>query len=334
MRVLRVPHLKEADYSDVEGQLKAIFYRILFKPLVDVLKAQGVQGKEAAKELRNAPVDVVVAAIESGRVQYGAGVFSGTFNARIADSLRSLGAVKDKRSGTYTMDKAKVPPDIISTAFRYTDKTKAIHAELEKRLDEIEAGLEGLVDANTVDATAVVGRMDRNFQKVAGDALGREELTEEARARLSAEYSTNMKLWIQKWSEEAILDLRTDVEANASEGYRFDRLVPRIQHRYGVSQNKARFLARQETALLTAKHREVRFVDAGLNEYVWRITHDAHVRPDHKALHGRRFRYDSPPVVDQATGRRGNPGQDYNCRCVDEPVLTRGERFLDPVGSR
>ena len=43
-----------------------------------------------------------------------------------------------------------------------------------------------------------------------------------------------------------------------------------IQKSYGVTANKAKFLARQETKLLTTTLKEVRYVDAGVTKYKWK----------------------------------------------------------------
>jgi uncharacterized protein with gpF-like domain len=39
------------------------------------------------------------------------------------------------------------------------------------------------------------------------------------------------------------------------------------------------------------------------------------VRPDHADLDGTLQDTYDPPIVDKKTGRRGNPGIDFNCRC-------------------
>ena len=56
--------------------------------------------------------------------------------------------------------------------------------------------------------------------------------------------------------------------------------------------------------------------DAGVEEYIWSTSGDSRVRESHKKLNGKRFRWDDPPVVDEKTGRRCHPGEDYECRCV------------------
>ena len=56
--------------------------------------------------------------------------------------------------------------------------------------------------------------------------------------------------------------------------------------------------------------------------YIWRIDVNSPygTRADHKALDGRQFRWDDPPVFDSRTGKKGHPGSDGRCRCYAEPV--------------
>ena len=126
---------------------------------------------------------------------------------------------------------------------------------------------------------------------------------------------------MKEWSKEAIAKLRGDITVNVVKGFRAQRMVDQIQADAGVTKRKAQFLARQETSLLVSKFREERYKDVGLVEYEWSTGGDERVRKDHKDLDGRIFRYDSPPIVDRATGRRGNPGEDFNCRCIAIPVF-------------
>lgn len=45
------------------------------------------------------------------------------------------------------------------------------------------------------------------------------------------------------------------------------------------------------------------------------------MRADHRRLNGKIFSWNAPPIVDMRTGRRGHPGDDYQCRCVAIPVF-------------
>ncbi len=94
-----------------------------------------------------------------------------------------------------------------------------------------------------------------------------------------------------------------------------------IQEAYDVSKSHARFIARDQMAKLNAQITQRQQTDAGITEYVWRTVGDARVRESHRHLNGKRFKYSDPPVVDTKTGRRANPGEDYQCRCVALPVF-------------
>jgi SPP1 gp7 family putative phage head morphogenesis protein len=138
---------------------------------------------------------------------------------------------------------------------------------------------------------------------------------------IKEEYNENVKLYVQKFSTESIMDLRDAVQENAVLGYRFDRLARFIQERYRASQAKAEFLAKTETSIFMSKFRQRMFAEAGVRRYIWRTADDQRVRDDHSHLNGRIFFYNNPPVADIATGTKANPGAIWNCRCVDEPVL-------------
>jgi SPP1 gp7 family putative phage head morphogenesis protein len=52
--------------------------------------------------------------------------------------------------------------------------------------------------------------------------------------------------------------------------------------------------------------------------YTWRTRRDGRVRSSHRALEGTQQRWDDPPVI-SLDGRRGHPGEDFNCRCIALP---------------
>ena len=55
--------------------------------------------------------------------------------------------------------------------------------------------------------------------------------------------------------------------------------------------------------------------EAGVTEYIWQTAGDERVRPNHRSKDGKKFKWSNPPAD------TGHPGQDYQCRCVAEPVL-------------
>lgn len=327
MRTLPPQPLRDNYWLDVESQLKAIFYEIVFAPLMGTLKAttQQAKGNVLTSEVRNAGGTYVALtnAIKSGRVQYVEGVFSGEFNVSITKDLKAIGAKYDMRSKTYRADVQQVPASIRAEAANYNMDARKTHDELQRQLNDIELNLTRKMDQVNIDADGTIRAIEKGWKQSAKILEVQPVLTPEATERLAEDYNKNLKIYVKDFSQQAITTLRKDVEANATEGYRFDKLIETIRHRYGVSANKAKFLARQETSLFMSKYRKARFGQAGVRRYKWSTAHDERVRDSHKRLNGQVFSYDSPPITNRDTGQRNNPGEDFNCRCLDIPILER-----------
>lgn len=107
-------------------------------------------------------------------------------------------------------------------------------------------------------------------------------------------------------------------------------IMKEIQDKYNVEKNHARLLAKDQIGKLNAKVTQAQQRDAGIEEYIWCDCGDSRVRDSHRALNGKRFRWDNPPVVDIKNGRRCHPGEDYQCRCRAKPVFKFGT-FNAPV---
>ncbi len=132
---------------------------------------------------------------------------------------------------------------------------------------------------------------------------------------------------------ETLGDMRVIVKEGFLNGKSTTCIMKEIQHRYAVGKNHARLLARDQIGKLNASITEAQQRDAGIEEYIWDDCGDSRVRESHKALNGKRFRWDDPPVVDHKTGRRCHPQQDYQCRCRAKPVFKFGI-FNAPVSKK
>lgn len=128
-------------------------------------------------------------------------------------------------------------------------------------------------------------------------------------------------------------DMRTIVRNGFVNGKSTTNIMKEIQHTYNVGKNHARLLARDQIGKLNASINEAQQRDAGIEEYIWDDCGDGRVRDSHKALNGKRFRWDDPPMVDVRTGRRCHPGQDYQCRCIAKAVF-KFETFNAPIAQK
>ncbi len=324
MRALPPQHLRDYYWLDIEKQLKVLFYQVVFQPVMEVIRGVTPQAK-GMMQIQNAKGDVflIIDAIRTGRIQYELGVFSGEFSMAISKQLKGIGARFDQRSKVYRLDVISVPDIVRVEAATYQATARAANAEMLRKLNEIQLNLDRTIDSKEIDATQPILSIEEGWKKNAQILQVQPTLSKQATERLKADYTNNLKLYIKKFSRESVQTLRGVVEENAMEGYRFDKLLDQIRHRYGVTASKAKFLARQETALFMSKYQQQRYLDAGVRRYRWSTSHDERVRTSHAALDGKVYSWDDPPNTagPGVPPRFNNPGGDYNCRCVAIPLL-------------
>lgn len=96
-------------------------------------------------------------------------------------------------------------------------------------------------------------------------------------------------------------------------------ITEQIQESYQISKRHARLIARDQMGKLNARINRKLHEDAGVHKYEWSDSGDQRVRESHRRLNGQIFEYSNPPETDD--GRHCNPGEDYQCRCVDLAVF-------------
>ena len=99
-----------------------------------------------------------------------------------------------------------------------------------------------------------------------------------------------------------------------------------IRHIDGVTENRAKLIAIDQTRKVTTAMNVERAASAGIKKFEWLHSGGgADPRRLHLDYDGQIFDYDKPPVIDERTGERGYPGQLPNCRCAMIPVISFGE---------
>lgn len=124
---------------------------------------------------------------------------------------------------------------------------------------------------------------------------------------------------IKSMAEDKVARLRRLLDDNPNA--RVETIRDRILAEGDVTKRQAALIARDQVLKLNSAVTQKRHEAAGVTKYIWRTSGDGDVRPAHKALDGKTFTYDDPPVVDRKSGRRCRPGEDYQCRCTMEPVI-------------
>lgn len=311
-RTLRPLTLKTDYYTDIEREIARFFYLVIFKPLFGIIRDSGL-------ELRNS-ITPLVDAILSGRVYQDGNRFYGNFSASITRELKAAGAQYDGRTKSWQYPSAPPPEIQIALANAQANAEKAA-AEIIHALDSVNVQQEiKQLDLQPAYDRSLK-RMNQDFIKITEKVAIAPKLTPQMADNISKNWAENLDIYIKDFADEKILELRKMVSENAMRGQRSANMVKTIQAEYGVSQRKAKFLARKETSLLMSEYQEQRYKSIGIEEYIWDGVNDARERPDHKELNGKIFTWDSPPVTNRRTGARNHPGKDFGCRCVARAVI-------------
>jgi SPP1 gp7 family putative phage head morphogenesis protein len=319
--MIELPAIKDSDeeYAEIEKRIAELFKKEIFAP---ILKQLGI----SSMVLKNSLFDLV-SAIQSGRIVFYRGRFTGRFSAKVSKELANLGAKWDRKQGSWKISLSSLPPDVRIAI-------QASEEGFNKSIAKIQQNLQKISPKDIADKIQVqdlfdraIWKMDKKLTENIKKITVVPEMTSHRVEKISMDYENNMKLWIEKWTEEEIIDLRQRIQKSALEGVRYEAMTNLIRTRYDVSYNKAKFLARQETHLFMSTIREARYEEAGIYEYRWQCVAGSPkhpVRPMHKALEGKIFRWDSPPIT-SPDGRRNNPGQDFNCRCAARPIVRKAK---------
>lgn len=313
MKRIRALPLKQKYFVPVRAEIMRVLDELIYAPLLALFAEP--------EELKNANPDPLTAAVENGTVYYQDGVFLGGFNSKISRAIKELGGVYNKRRGGWMLSHSAIPTNVRIAQANADQRYQRLTDAMIQTLDTINVESIDEVSALKDKYAQSIEWMNDDFQKAVSSVSVPPALTVAQTEIIATEWATNLDLYIQNWASENILKLRQTVAVNAFDGRRAADLVKMIKDNYGVGQRKAEFLARQETSLLMSKFHESRFRDIGSTGYIWEGSNDERERPDHYALNGKQFSWDSPPVTDKRTGARNHPGEDFNCRCTAIALL-------------
>lgn len=94
----------------------------------------------------------------------------------------------------------------------------------------------------------------------------------------------------------------------------------------GISDRRAKLIARDQTAKAIEKFSIARAQDLGFDYYQWQTADDERVSKGyggHRQLNGRIYRYDTPTAIIDSYGHKGHTAQRVNCRCIQLPVIIK-----------
>lgn len=298
---------KPSYYAAVDEHLRGYFFDVYFAPIFELLDVK--EPKE------NAVVSPLRAAIAKGRVIYKDGVFSGNFTMAMYLELSRF-AKFDGRSKTWV---GRPGADILATAMTANSNRASLLERVNKKIDELSGRVNDTIKTLSFGVDLPLFEMNSDISETLPLGVG-PVLDERTVKTLQKDYSESQKLNIKNWTPEQEVRLRDMVQRYQTTD-ETGSLKDMIMQEWGVTANKAQFLARQETSLFFSKLSMTRASNSGVRRYRWSTAHDVRVRHDHRELNGTIHSVDDPPVVDKKTGRRAHPGEDFNCRCAAIWVL-------------
>ena len=130
---------------------------------------------------------------------------------------------------------------------------------------------------------------------------------------------------INSWVSENIRLIKTidsrwfsDVEKVFQDAYQSgesaSEIAKKLSERYGISENRARFIASDQSHKLYSKIVESTHKALGIESYVWDTERDSRVRPAHRIRQGKTIKYSEPP-------EDGHAGEAPGCRCKRRALI-------------
>lgn len=176
---------------------------------------------------------------------------------------------------------------------------------------------------NSVDKT-IVENVRRAFKNCLGVDifLDDSKLLEKVLSEWFAQQSQLTNSIVSTYTEK----LQTIISNAVQRGSQFKEIQEEIEKLYSVTENRAKFIARNEVSNLNGIITRVRQTEVGIEAYEWSSSQDERVRPEHAFYNGKLFYWHSN-VAGEINGvkvypsPKYHPGMDYNCRCVAIPVI-------------
>lgn len=180
--------------------------------------------------------------------------------------------------------------------------------------------------------------MSKNIQNVTGVDLAGQIRSRNLDQLLEVRIAENAAL-ITSIKNDYVQDVGKVIRDNLLAGERSTRLITEIKDRGGVTENRAKLIARTETSRINSQITQLRSEALGSTTYIWSTVIDERTRDkgptNHKVMDGKLCKFNDVTVFsddDGETWRKRSeiggpeilPGDIYNCRCTALPVVNFG----------
>lgn len=125
---------------------------------------------------------------------------------------------------------------------------------------------------------------------------------------------------IKGMNDAVVNRIQSSVMSAVLNGKSVKELKKQLAADFGFGDNRAKLIARDQTAKLNSDLNRFRHQQAGINFYEWMTSEDERVRPRHRACNGVVYEYGKPTGAEDGLP----PGQPVQCRCIARAIVTFG----------
>jgi uncharacterized protein with gpF-like domain len=214
------------------------------------------------------------------------------------DAQSALDSVADDAQHRMNALRAKWQQRFAALAATWTQRM--IAGTVEQSSAQLNLGLKGLAEHFEIQSTLQSPRL---------------------RAIVEASAQASVGL-ITRIPERFLGSVQTAVMSAITTGSGLSELVPFLTKKYKGDVRHAQLTALDQVRKVSESVNEERLQSLGVEEYVWIHTGgERYPRRLHQSYHGRTFRFDDPPIIDERTGVRGSTGDAIGCRCRKRAIL-------------
>lgn len=324
--------------KQLEQAVAETFLDYIFKDIFEVLEQKPLPLQNAIQDeldpdVYDANIKIIRDALYRGDIFYKDGNIQCEEGHKFG--LKLSKAIKTVLSGKYNKTKKSYKIDLRKINATVRADIAVIDDNVKESVNKIQSVIETkeTQEAPEIDTTKVQKAFERYYkdldQKTRDSLkLGINQYSKENMESIRKEYIETAKYYVTKFNNRRLPKIREKLARMTLEKNLSHReLVKYIRQEFGLCERRCKFIARQEAKLARAEFIQEKATSNGMNSYMWETAHDEKVRDnpngeDHKYLDGGIFRFDQPPIINHKTGRRANPAQDYNCRCVAKIIVS------------
>lgn len=317
--------------KDISDLITDYIYNFIFKDAFEIIHDSELP------EMQNSIKKNILAILKGIKeaniiVEKTGDIFIKKSSSTISKAIKSIGGIYIQKKKTWKIDLKKYPDidqaqtvkneqymkNVSRIKDLLTDKQDEINEQLKNKI-QLKISEEKIKQAiNDIVKKATIAIPEKKSKGLNISIKAHDAIVEQ----FKDEYLESVSLPIVNMEQRAVERLRKRILPLVTEqGITSRGLAEIIQKEFDMTKRHAEFIARQETRIIKSKIIRDRALRTGHSRYIWRTAHDDRVREMHARLDGEVCDFNNPPIINNQ-GDRGNPGEDYNCRCIARIILS------------